>query len=606
MQQPLFNIRLSLFSVLALCLAWSASTRTLAAEKPDLSPYLLDHADDLVQWQAWSESSLAQAKKENKLLLLSSGYLACRYCHVMKRESFEDAEIAAYINRHFVPVLIDREMMPVLDSQLLKFMEVLEQPQGWPLQIILTPDGDPLVGAVYQPADVFLKFLTKVQERWQDSPLKMNSIAKNTTRTIIKELSVAAFTVNETLAEKFLQGLQQQIFLVADMEYGGFGDDSKYPMAPQLAALLNLYVLSADIRLAQILSKTLNAMAEGALHDAVNGGFFRYTTAGNWAYPHYEKMLDTNVQLASIYLQAADVLQQPLYRVIAGKTLDMLIEDFALAGGGFASSLAAIDSSGRDGGAYLWKESELKASFRTEEFKRISRRWQRVLSGDGVGYLPVIGAIDLLDETATDYSFWQGIFARLRQIGSNNKPARDQKLVTATQGLALAAFSSYGREDPSSRYRSVALQLFDLFRQELWQADTLLHSNLGGDGNLADYAYMADGLREYYEMSGDKQALAWSTRLVRIAWRKFYLDGFWRSQEKLDQLLPYTVYPVTLQDTELPSASATLIRVTDELRPHIDSRLSTLAEQARRNADATMAQSPFFYATQILVLINRQ
>ncbi len=552
-------------------------------------------------------ASLQQAQRENKLLLVSSGYLACRYCYVMKNESFENREIAAYINQHFIPILIDSEMDPVLDAQLQRFMEALEQPQGWPLQVILTPQRNPLTGAVYQPPETFLRFLQRVQTRWQESPEHMAEIAQNATEAIIRELSTKAFSINDDLKPRFVEALWQQALLVADDENGGFGDGAKYPMSPQMLALIELHALQADSRLQRMLLRSLDAMVSGELYDVVNGGFFRYTTTQDWRNPHYEKMLDINAQLANLYLQAALQLNRPVYLSIAKNTLDMLLRDFSLSSGGFANSLSAVDSKGEDGGAYLWKKSTLQKHLPREDYRLVTENWQplELEPADDPRYLPVTGSLDKLDPQSAIFPAWENIFTRLRALGAKHKPVRDEKIVAASHGLVLKAFSNYARQSPDKLYLDTATRLFGLINLRLWQGDYLQHSNVGGEANLADYAYLAEGCLAFARLTGNTQALKMSTDLTRLAWEKFYIDGFWRQMQQLEQLMPYTVYPVTLQDTQLPSASATLIRVTLALGENRAGEAFKLATRAQHIADANMAESPFFYATQILGLAQK-
>lgn len=598
-------MRVYLFLIIAVSLNLAFATTKGANAEQKISPYLASHADDLVQWQPWSQASLQQAQRENKLLLISSGYLACRYCYVMKNESFENREIAAFINQHFIPILIDSEMDPVLDAQLQRFMEALEQPQGWPLQVILTPQRNPLTGTVYQPPKTFLRFLQRVQTRWQESPEHMAEIAQNATEAIIRELSTKAFSINDDLKPRFVEALWQQALLVADDEHGGFGDGAKYPMSPQMLALIDLYALQSHNRLRQVLLHSLDAMVSGALYDAVNGGFFRYTTTQDWRNPHYEKMLDINAQLANLYLQAAQNLNRPVYLSIAKNTLDMLLRDFSLSSGGFANSLSAVDISGHDGGSYLWKKSTLQKHLPHDDYKLVIANWHPIEPIDDYEYLPVLGSLDKLDPQSASFLTWNDIFTRLRTLRAKAKPARDEKIVATSHGLVLKAFSNYAKHEPDALYTETATRLFNLIKNRLWQGNYLQHSNVGGEANLADYAYLAEGCFAFARLTGDARALELSADLARLAWQKFYVDGFWRQMQQLEQLMPYTVYPVTLQDTQLPSASATLIRVTLALGEKRVGEVFKLATQAQHIADANMAESPFFYATQILSLAQK-
>lgn len=584
----------------AFILLWLLSA-PLAANQ---SPYLEHHADDLVNWLPWEAETLARAESENKLILISSGYLACRYCYILKTESFENEEIASFINQHFVPVLIDRELDPELDSQLLKFMEIMGLPQGWPLQVILTPQRHPLIGALYQPPEDFLALLTLIQGRWTDNPQQLASTAERANNSILSDLSVPAFAITERLRQQFVTALRQQALLAYDTTYGGFGNGPKYPMSPQLHALLAMNAIRPDPQLSDLLSETLDAMANSALFDPVQGGFFRYSTTPNWQIPHFEKMLDTNAQLASLYLDASLQFNNPFYLEIARQTLDLLIEQFRLENGGYASSLSAVDAKGKDGGAYLWQAAELQSILSASEWDSLRTEWQNITSIEQDDWLPVLADLRRLPLPSEGANDWTALFSKLQQQRGPLTVTRDEKLVTSSQGLALKALTRFAVLSGEPRYQKAAEELYSAIITELYQGKQLQRSNLGGAGNLADHAYLAEGLLNYVQMSGDQAALARAIALVEDAWQRFFLESVWRQSEQLDRLLPYTVYPATLSDTQLPSPSAVLIKVSLALGDQLNESTRSLALQAKSNADANMAESPFFHATQIITLMQ--
>jgi hypothetical protein len=548
--------------------------------------------------------TLQRAEEENKLILVSSGYLACRYCNVMKTESFENETIAAFINKHFIPILIDRELDPELDSQLLKFMEIMGLPQGWPLQVILTPDRYPLIGALYQPPEDFLALLEHVHGRWQVDPQQLTGIAERANQSIINSLSVQAFFITKRLREQFIDALKNQALLAYDANYGGFGNGPKYPMAPQLHALLVLNAISPDMQLFDLLRQTLDAMANGSLYDPVQGGFFRYSTTPDWTIPHFEKMLDTNAQLASLYLDASLQFSNPFYLQISRQTINLIIEQFQLDSGGFASSLSAVDDQGKNGGDYLWQVSEITSVLSEDEWSEVSGRWQRITSTEQNDLLPILVDLRRLPLAFEQPGTWPQIFNKLRKHRGALTVTRDEKMVTASQGLTLKALSRFAALDDDPLYRATAEKLFSAIMSSLWQNQQLKRSNLGGDGNLADHAYLAEGLLSYARMSGDQAALAAAKALIKTSWQQFFLDGVWRQSEELDRLLPYTVYPPTLSDTQLPSPSAVLIKVSLVLGDQLDEETRTLAQRAKNSADTNMAESPFFHATQIISLME--
>lgn len=592
---------LRLFCVAPWLALWLTSTLVGAAVA---SPYLEHHADDLVDWQRWQPDTLQRAERNNKLILISSGYLACRYCYVMKNESFEDEAIASFINEHFIPVLIDREMDPELDTQLLKFMEIMDQPQGWPLQVILTPKRHPLIGALYQPPGEFMHLLEHVQGRWQENPQQLTGIAKRANDVIIRSLSVPAFTITERLRKQFIEALQSQAELAYDVDDGGFGKGPKYPMAPQLHALLARYSIKPDAKLAGLLQQTLNSMANGALYDPVQGGFFRYSTTADWSIPHFEKMLDTNSQLASLYLDASLQFNNPFYLEISRRTLQLITQQFQLDTGGYGSSLSAVDGNGKDGGAYLWPKNRMHSLLTAEQLNQIKDQWQAITSVEQDDWLPVMGDLRRLPLAAEEGNQWTRIFDKLRRDKGRLTVTRDEKMITASQGLVLKAMARHAVLADAPEYRHEAEKLYSAITSYLLQNQQLKRSNLGGDATLADHAYLAEGLLSYSQLTADDSVLVLARTIVESAWQRFYLDGVWRQSEQLDRLLPYTVYPATLPDTQLPSPSAVLIKVSLALGERLDEVTRTLVDRAKNSADANMAESPFFHATQIITLME--
>jgi uncharacterized protein YyaL (SSP411 family) len=609
------TIRVSICFYMAMILI--VSLPSFAADKPSTiaaqasSPYLEYHANDLVHWQPWTQATLKQAQDSGKLILVSSGYFACHYCHVMKRESFENPEIAAYINEHFIPVLIDRELNPVLDAQLLQFMEAIDAAQGWPLTVILTPAGHPLVGTVYQPPDAFMGFLKKIQGLWTEERTKWEAVARSATQTIITRATVPAFIIKPAQQGRFVEAFLEQALLVADDEDGGFGDAAKYPLSPQLMALLQLQEIKPNEQLERHLRLTLDAMASRGLRDPIDGSFYRYTTDRSWRTPHYEKMLYDNAQLALVYLEAARILKEPSYLMMTSEALDSLSQAFAAKNGGLVASLSAVDDRGIDGGYYLWSDTELKALLNAREYEVVKQLWP-VMSTitEERHYLPVrgenlAGVAAALTVTEKQIRSWlDSALRKIDEARSKRSLPRDRKRIAAWNGLALLAFSRAAQLTGELGYRSNAERLYRFIADQLWVGDQLQRTASGGEAELADYAYLASGLLAYAELSGKPEHDRLFKQVAQQAWDRFHVDGFWRRLEGLDLLLPYTVYPVTLPDTEMPSPSAMLIRATLKGDSLIDDAYHKLAQQALRTGDSNMAESPFFYGTQILTLVS--
>ncbi len=544
--------------------AAQAAGKSKTTAKQVISPYLKLHQDDLVQWKTWDKNTIQLARTSGKLILLSSGYYACHYCHLMKRESFENPEIADFINRHFIPVLIDRELNPALDTQLLRFMELIGAPQGWPLNIILTSDGYPLVGSVYRPADPFLEFLQQVQARWNQDQAHWKNIAKRASEQIITEATVPAIVIDKLQQQVHLLGaFEQQARLVADKDYGGFGNGAKYPMSPQLLALLHLYAAEPTAWLETHIRRTLHAMASNALQDQLGGGFFRYATDRQWRIPHYEKMLYDNAQLALIYLEAARILDEPVFEQTATRTLAFLLRSMSAPNGGFVASLSAVDVEGNNGGYYLWSKSELEAILQPNELRLIMHFWQKIEpeGKDKQQYLPTAirpSAAELtrlantlgMSHKQIGYTI-QSALQKIENAHEQRTLIRDEKQLAGWNGLTLLAFARAARISGENPYQQTANRLYLFISENLWDDKHLWRTPAGGISELADYAYIAAGLLEYARLTDKAAHYQLSAKVAEQAWQRFYIDGFWRRSENIELLLPFTVYPVSLPDSEL-------------------------------------------------------
>lgn len=525
-----------------------------------LSPYLALHGDDPVAWREWNAETLEYARRENKPLLVSVGYFACHWCHVMQRESFKDSAIAALINRHFIPVKVDRELNVALDADLIEFTRQLHGVSGWPLNVFITPRGYPFYAVLYQPPDKFGIVLDRLGRHWRADAAGIEAAA----RAAAPEKGIAAHPIPadardlEALAQRLLEAVWGE----ADPLQGGFGTVSKFPNTPRLLALLELQARAPNPRLEDFLRLTLDHMARLGLHDPIHGGFFRYTTDPDWSTPHFEKMLYDNAQLARLYARAAEVLKHPGYRNIAHGALDFMIEVLGTPEGGFRASVSALDARGREGGAYLWRADELRKRLTPEQFRLLRRVWgMGASSAFDFGDLPMEKA----PPTAAERALLAAAHARLKAAGRMHGVPRDDKLNAGLNGLALSAFSLAGRGVP--RFEQAARRLRGFIETGLLRDGALLKSRVGGEvfaeAELEDYAYVARGLLDHADAYGHDASRALAGMLARQAWRRFFADDGWR-REARSLLATATALPA-LPDTATPSPSATLIGISLEL-----------------------------------------
>jgi uncharacterized protein YyaL (SSP411 family) len=486
------------------------------------SPYLLQHADNPVDWYPWGGEALARAREEGKPILLSVGYAACHWCHVMAHESFEDDETAALVNERFVPVKVDREERPDVDGLYMEAVVALTGQGGWPLTVFLTPDGRPFWGGTYFPPEQrhglpsFRQVLTAISEAWAERGADLERQADVLTDAI-REAGRRAPSA-EPLTTELLTGAVSALADAFDPEWGGFGGAPKFPPASTLEFLLRMTHGHGDERALAMARATLDGMAAGGMYDVVGGGFHRYSVDPFWLVPHFEKMLYDNALLAVTYLHGWAVTGEPRYRAVVEETLDYVLRDLRLPEGGFASAQDA-DTDGEEGLTYTWTPEELEAVLgeRHEDWLLPFEGGRFVLRGE----IPADARAALLD-------------AR----GERPQPARDDKALAAWNGLALAALAEAGRRLERPDYVEAGRALAEFLLGPLSDGrGRLLRTFRGGaakiDAYLDDYAAVAAGLLELYEATGELRWLEEARRLALLAIELFedaehggfFLDG---------------------------------------------------------------------------------
>lgn len=595
MHSPLTRIMLGTSMILLAMLAHATDIPSPLTNQLRLSPspYLAAHANDPVAWQEWNHTTIERARAENKLLYLSIGYFSCHWCHVMQAESYRNPEIAAIINQNFIPVKIDRELNMALDAQMIEFAESRLKVSGWPLNVFVTPEGHPLYALLYQPPETFIQMLAILAKEWQKDSAGLKAIAHNGDHPqappsrirLERKLSVTLHTtlIQETLAQ-------------ADMLAGGLNVPRKFPLAPQLAVLLQMEKQQHDTKLAEWLSLTLDRMIQGGLRDHIGGGFFRYTTDPAWQRPHFEKMLYDNAQLASLYLQAADILKHPPYRQVAIQTLDFMMREM-LQENGMITSLSAVSSSGIEGEAYLWNESQLKTQLSSKQLALVKKIWGLSLPPEyDAGYLPLFHALPDADETAE----LQAIHETLLQARQTRVIPRDTKLLASLNGLALAAFSQAAPLAP--RFQQTAEKLRNFVVSNLHQDGKLSKGNSNqrdlGPADLDAYAYVIYGLQQYALQPGKQSDATLAVKLAGTAWQLFFNEKHGFTLEQQDEW-GRKYYQPFISDSPLPSPSALLIQSS------IASGDRTLLKHAR--AALALSAPPnnhdvFWNATQITAI----
>jgi uncharacterized protein YyaL (SSP411 family) len=539
----------------------------------ETSPYLLQHADNPVDWYPWGDEVLARAREEDKPILLSVGYAACHWCHVMAHESFEDPVTAALMNERFVNVKVDREERPDVDGIYMDAVVAMIGHGGWPLTVFLTPAGEPFLGGTYFPPEPrhglpsFQQVLVAVSELYRE---RRDDVTRRT-EVLVDALEQAASAAPsaEPLTESILLQAVRRLEELHDPEWGGFGRAPKFPPASALELLLRRGET-------QVSTKTLDAMALGGMYDLVGGGFHRYSVDERWLVPHFEKMLYDNALLIPAYLHGWLVTGRERYREVVEETVEYLLRDLMLEGGGFASSQDA-DTEGVEGLTYTWAPGEGAPEELFEPFDD--------------GRFVLRGSLD--PETR----------ARLLELRSQRpQPGLDDKAIASWNGLALAALAEAGRRRDRSEWIDEARALAEFLLGPLSDERGRLHRSLrdgrtSGTGFLDDYANVAHGLYELHVATGELRWLEEARRLALLAVELFVDEergGFFLAPAEGQQLV---ARKKDLFDHPVPSGNSMLAYLLLRLaRIYGDDELEQRAVGVLRLLGESMARGPSEFA----------
>ena len=577
--------------------------------KHNPAPYLAMHGEDPVQWQQWNAQTLEHARRENKLLFVSIGFFSCYWCHVMQRESFRDAEVARVLNELFIPVVVDRELDPVLDAQMLQFVERFRGSAGWPLNVFITPQGYPILGGVYFPRQEFLAVLARLAERWKSEPEQLSALAAQAAREPPPTATAPTPTGAAATAALVRQALE-----LADHLSGGFGEQNKFPMSAQLLSLLAIYAAQPDARLGEHLQLTLDRMAALGLRDHLSGGFFRYTTDSAWRTPHFEKMLYDNALLATVYLRTARIFQRPDYERVARETLDFMLTRMRSPQGGFYSSLSAVDELGVEGAYYLWNEPTLQTVLDETDSAAARGVWN--MNGAPpfeAGFLPVPErdfehvAAELKLTVEQVQQRVENARKKLLAVRDQRQSPVDTKVIAGWNGLALIALSEAAALPGGAAYGVAARELREYLVKNLLRKGELLRMQASDGtvvaGVLEDYAYVTAGLLRYAEWSKNTADRVTAGKLVRDAWRRFHRPAGWVLTDHA--VLPGQPGMPWLEDEALPSPSAWLIAASLQLaKDSGDAVLKRSALDALAQGGHWLNTQAFNYASHVPLLVQ--
>ncbi|HYW74278.1 MAG TPA: thioredoxin domain-containing protein [Pyrinomonadaceae bacterium] len=503
----------------------------------ETSPYLLQHAHNPVNWYPWGEEALTKARAESKPILLSIGYSACHWCHVMEHESFENEEIAQLMNDNFVNIKVDREERPDLDQIYMTAVQMMTGQGGWPMTMFLTPDGVPFYGGTYFPPNDrynmpgFPRVLLSVSEAYRSQP---EQVATTVTSMLgeLRRIGMAEES-REPLTPEALDSSYRRIAKNYDRTFGGFGGAPKFPPAMTLEFFLHIHHRTHAPEALEMVQHTARQMGEGGMYDQLGGGFHRYSVDAKWLVPHFEKMLYDNALLARLYLHIYQLTKDDFARRIAEETLDYVAREMTDAGGGFYSSQDA-DSEGEEGKFFVWSRAEVFETLGDQDAPLFCDYYDVTGHGnfEGENILHVTTSFEAL---AAKHNLTIGQTCQIIRDSRRKlfevreqrvKPGRDEKILTAWNGLMLASFAEAAAILKRDDYRDVARANARFLLSEMQRDGALLRTCKDGqaklNGYLEDYACLIDGLIALYEATGE---LEWIEKAIALA--DTMVDQFW-------------------------------------------------------------------------------
>ena len=504
------------------------------------SPYLLQHADNPVDWFPWGEEAFQKARDENKLIFLSIGYSSCHWCHVMAHESFENEDIAALMNEHFVNVKVDREEHPDVDKIYMDAIVAITGQGGWPLSAFLTPELKPFYGGTYYPpADRygrpgFPRVLTAIAKAWNDDPEKILTDANNLTEHITERLTLVLPEDNVDVSSNMFHTAVQSLEKSYDPEWGGFGSAPKFPPHGALNLLLRYARNNPKSSATAMLSQTLTRMARGGIYDHLGGGFARYSVDHKWLVPHFEKMLYDNAQLTHIYLEAHQLTGDPTFLTVAKETMDYVLRDMTDDDGGFYSAEDA-DSEGVEGKFYVWSPAEIVDILGAKDADIFNSYYDVTEAGNFEGHsilnvpvAPVEMANTLkLSEAQLRATLDPMRATLLKARDTRIGPGLDDKVLVSWNSMMISAFALGYEVSGDTRYRDAAQRAATFMATTMMHGDgDLHHSYRKGKAHIPahqdDYATLILAFMDVYEISFDPVWIDRADTLMAAMLRKFY------------------------------------------------------------------------------------
>jgi len=584
------------------------------------SPYLLQHAYNPVDWHPWGDEALKKAKEEDKLLIISIGYAACHWCHVMEHESFEDSLVAAVMNEHFVSIKVDREERPDVDDVYMTAAQLLTGRGGWPLNAIAMPDGKPVFAGTYYPKEQWLDILNQITKIKEENPDRLIQTADNITEGIT---SSSVIELNENEFNLKFSDLQSQIpgFLSTyDPVYGGRTGAPKFPMPNSYEFLMKYYWLTGDTASLNVVKTGLDNMAFGGIYDQLGGGFARYSVDDKWLVPHFEKMLYDNAQLLSVYAQAYQLTGNEEYKRIVIETIDFIEREMSAENSAFYSSLDA-DSEGEEGKFYVWTEEEVDALLSDEKMNKAFKLFYDVSTEGNWEEKNILNIKSSANEIALELGISESDFkgliesAKSIMIQARNKrirPALDDKALTSWNAMMISGYVKAYNALGKPEYLDRALSSANFIADNQMDKSGRLNRNFKGNKSsinafLDDYALTIMAFLDLYQTSFDEEWINRSKLLADYAIEHFHNDKLkmFDYTSKLDP--PLIANKQEYEDNVIPSSNSSMARSLFILGNLLyEQEYLDLSKQMLNNMIPRMSGSNFlsFYSNWFQLLID--
>ena len=582
------------------------------------SPYLLQHAENPVEWYAWNEAALKRAADENKPIFLSIGYSSCHWCHVMAHESFESEETAEIMNENFVNIKVDREERPDIDDVYQKVCQAVTGQGGWPLSVFLTPDQKPFYIGTYFPAlesygrPGFGSILRRLAQAWRENNPGVAQSAQKLLDDLRRTIQSPPETdgVDRTALDEAAVGLYQ----TGDALNGGFGSAPKFPNSACVSFLMRYSSMSGMTRFARFALMTLDRMARGGIFDQIGGGFHRYSTDARWLVPHFEKMLYDNATIPVNYAEAYQITGDPFYLDVMQKTLDFVLREMTSPDGAFYSAMDA-DSDGEEGRFYTWTKSEIRGVLGDAPDTDIFCMYYDVTDGGNWEGRTILCRNTTKGTVARRAGATESEVSRVLERaagrlldarGERVRPGMDDKILTSWNGLMITALVSGHRLDAGRGYLEAARRCADFILEKMYGDGTLLHSYKNGEakipGYLEDHAFFADALLDLFEVTVEgrylERARAISEFILEHFWKSG--EGFYMTSNRHEELI---MRPKSPHDLSVPSGNSVAAGLLLRLHHFThEERYADVVGSVMRIFALQAAENPFAFGHLLNVL----